>query len=152
PEYSLDMARLGLHPIAREQVPPRFFDPKGASIGTQNAIVGTSPDVVSQTTASAFSVLMANFTPAETINLSLNGGAPTGFAANADGRAFVRVTTGTGLGYITVEAIGQTSGKRSGSVVQVLDNPPYVPCVTAGPHAVNNSVASSAFSLYSSRL
>src|SRR5438552_1830761 len=81
----------------------------------------------------------ADFPPAATINLSLNGGAPTGFAANADGRAFVRVTTGAGLGYITVEAIGQTSGKRSGSVVQVLDNAPYVPGVTAGPHAVNNS-------------
>jgi hypothetical protein len=152
PEHTLDMGQLGIRPIAGPMplrsggaagVPgaPHLLRPDGATIGVGNAIMVTSPDVVSQSTTSAIGTLLANFTPGETIDYYVNGALAGSFVSDASGRVAVGISTGVGLGYITFEGIGQTSGKRAGSAVQVLDAAPPVPGFAAAPHAVNSAAA-----------
>jgi N-acetylneuraminic acid mutarotase len=160
-EHTIDMGQLGIHPLAVAIPPknsgpvgipgaPRLGLPDGATIGTSNAIMVASPDVVSQSTTSAIGTLLANFTPAETVNYYLNGALAGAFVADASGRVAVGISTGAGQGYITMEGIGQTSGKRAGTIVQVLDAAPPVPGYAAAPHAVN-STASGTFYAYGYR-
>src|SRR4051812_48800078 len=145
PERVLDMTQLGLRPI--QGSPPTNLSPSGGSIGTQNAFMIVSPDVVSQSTASAIGTLLANFTPAENVNYYLNGSLAGTFVADASGRVAVSANTGPGLGYISFEGIGQTSGKRAGGVAQVLNAAPSAPAYAAAPHSLT-STASGTFYAY----
>src|SRR5438270_561637 len=69
------------------------------------------------------------------------------FSADATGRIAVTLNTGAGLGYITMEGIGATSGKRAGAVAQVLDNAPPVPGIAIAPHAVNSTASGTFYAL-----
>jgi hypothetical protein len=143
-EYEVDLGHLGIRPVAAPlplgRAPaPAHPAPATGTFGVDNAYLVSSPDVVSQTTTAAYGMVMANFTPGEIINLYVNGNPAIAVYANNDGQAVLFATTTDGEGYITNEAVGQTSGKRAGSVVQVLDNAPAVPGLATGPHAVNSS-------------
>src|SRR5918911_235511 len=91
PEHTLDMTRLGLRPI--QGAPPRRSEPDGGAIGTQNAYMIVSPDVVSQSTNSAIGTLLVNFTPAESVNYYLNGSLAGSFSAAPNRRGAVALTT-----------------------------------------------------------
>ena len=147
-EHTLDMTALGLRPLQGPM--PKKPEQDTTGMGYLNAIMVASPDVVSQTTANAIGTLLANFNPTELVTYYLNGVVAGTFAANANGVVAVAISTGSGLGYITFEGIGQTSGKRAGTVAQVLDNAPYVPGYAAAPHSVNTT-ASGAFYAYGFR-
>src|SRR5439155_23694999 len=69
------------------------------------------------------------------------------FAGKADGVFAVGISTGAGFGYVTIGQKGLTSGKETGGVVQVAPTGPYLPGVTAAPHAINTA-ASGHFYLY----
>ncbi len=136
--HDIDMGALGIRPY--EEKPPEYDT---GAIGIGNAYMVASPDVVSQSTASALGTLLSGFTPAENVDYYLNGTLAGTFAANANGVVAVGITTGAGLGYITFEGRGQTSLKRAGTVAQVLDNAPYVPGFAHAPHAINTTAGAS---------
>jgi N-acetylneuraminic acid mutarotase len=149
-EATIDLSRLGIHPVAQPlpvgkgappSVPglPQLLLPNGGTIGTSNAYVVASPDVVSQSTTSAFGILGSGFTPAETVSVYFNGALATTGPANVDGVLALGVNTSAGQGYLTIEYVGGTSGKRAGTVLQVLDAAPPVPGFAAAPHAINTS-------------
>jgi hypothetical protein len=71
------------------------------------------------------------------VAVSLNGGAPTNYTASATGRLGQIFNVGAGLGYITIEARGLTSGRQTGGVVEVRDAAPPVPGLAIAPHAIN---------------
>ncbi|HMA36791.1 MAG TPA: hypothetical protein VKY74_20215, partial [Chloroflexia bacterium] len=147
PDQTIDLGPLGIRPIAVPLAPQNSKSaprpglarllPNGGALGTQNAFMGVDPDVVSQSTTSAIGTLLSSFTPNEPIAYYVNGTLAGTFAANADGRLGVSLSPGPGLGYLTMEGIGATSGKRAGGVAYVLDAAPPVPGVAAGPHANN---------------
>src|SRR5206468_6047146 len=62
---------------------------------------------------------------------------PTNYTASATGRLGQIFNVGAGLGYITVEARGLTSGRQTGGVVEVRDAAPPVPGLAIAPHAIN---------------
>src|SRR5436190_18383566 len=132
PEHSADMARLGMHPIRPGHAPA----PDGNALGTSNAFMSVNPEVVAPSTMGAFGTLASSFAPTELVDYYLNGVVAATFAADANGRLAVNVSTGTGTGYITIEAVGQTSAKRAGGVTYVSDSAPTVTGLNAAPHAV----------------
>jgi len=152
-DHVVDLGQLGIRPVAVPIAPQNSKSapfgglsralPNGGAIGTQNAFMDASPDVISQTTTGAIGTLLSSFTPAETVNYYINGALAGSFAANANGVVAVGINTGAGLGYLTLEGIGATSGKRAGTVAQVLDAAPYVPGYAAAPHAVNETASGS---------
>jgi hypothetical protein len=148
-EHVLDMGKLGLRPI--QGTPPMLPRPNGGAIGTQNAYMVASPDVVSQSTASALGTLLSGFTPGENIFYFLNAAQVATFTADTNGRLAVGISTAAGQGFLTFEGVGQTSGKRAGTVAQVLDSAPLVPGFASAPHALNTSAAAGTFLAYGFR-
>jgi Domain of unknown function (DUF4214) len=137
----IDMGRLGIRPLT---APMNFSKPSSGPGADSNAVgkgafFGTTHQVVNQNTVSAFGTLGSGFTPAESVQFFLNGVVAGTFVADANGRLAVGITTGAGFGFITLEEVGTTSGKRAGGIVQVASTGPYLPGVTTAPHAVNTS-------------
>ena len=151
-DHLLDLAELDIHPVAAP-LPLRALSsgdagsPEGAAMGTGKAFLGITHEVVNQSTTGAFGTLSSGWTPAESVQIYLNGALAATFAASADGTVAVGINTGAGFGYITIEEIGLTSGKDTGGVVQVAPTGPYLPGVTGAPHAINTA-ASAHFYLY----
>src|SRR5205085_11847127 len=56
---------------------------------------------------------------------------------SATGRLGQIFNVGSGLGYITIEARGLTSGRQTGGVVEVRDAAPPVPGLAIAPHAIS---------------
>ena len=138
---TIDMAASGIRPLPNRPDPgkvPGGISPLGAAVGRGRALIAVAPDVVNQSTTSALVTLVTGFTPGETVNYSLNGGAATPFAADAAGKLRINVTTGVGFGYISILAMGLTSGNAAGGIVQVDSTGPYLVGVAAGPHAINH--------------
>src|SRR4029079_15954961 len=94
--------------------------------------------------------LASSFAPSELVDYYINGAIAATFTADARGRLAVHLSTGTGPGYITIEAVGQTSGKRAGGVLYVSDTAPVVTGLNAAPHAVQAS-GSATINLYGLR-
>ncbi len=134
--HVLDMGRLGIHPTRFRQAPLQAHAPAGAALGTFNAFMSVSADVIPENTAAAAGLLWSSFTASENINVYLNGTLAGPFAANASGRLALLLNTAAGQGYITIEGIGQTSGKRAGGVVEVLTPAPTAPGLAVAPHAI----------------
>jgi hypothetical protein len=141
----IDLAVLGIHP-ATAPLPHRALSsgnagsPESAAMGTGKAFMGTTHDFVNPNTPNAFGVLSSGWTPGETVQHYLKG-VQTGMSiANADGVVAIKVNTGSGFGYFTIEQIGLTSGKDAGGVVEVA-SPGPLPGVTGAPHAINTTAA-----------
>jgi hypothetical protein len=133
--YVVDLPSMGVHPI--EGTPPRSYRPDGGAVGIGGAFMSVSPEVVSQTIPAGFGAASANWMPNEMVAVSLNGGAPSNFMASSTGRLGQIFNVGAGLGYITIEARGLTSGRQTGGVVEVRDAAPPVPGLAIAPHAIN---------------
>src|SRR5436190_13937120 len=146
---TVDLGKSSIHPsavpypICGAGAPPvsnpfSMISPNGGAIGTQNAYLSLSPDVVSSTTSAAIALIGSGYTPSEVVTVYFNGLFATNATAGAaNGRIALLINTGSGQGYLTVEGVGVSSGKRAGSVAQVLDAAAPVPGFGAGPHAVN---------------
>ena len=98
--------------------------------------MATTADVVPPSTTRAVGTLFSGFAPGETVNYYLNGVLATTFVADANGRLGVFLNSGAGQGFITVDGIGQTSGKRAGGVLDVLNTAPTSPGLAMAPHAL----------------
>ena len=108
------------------------------AVGKGFATLGITHNLVNQRTPSAFGVVSSGWIPAENVQFLLNGVVALTSPSSAEGRLAVGVSTGVGFGYLLVEEIGVTSGKRAAGVVQVSDTGPCmpVPGVATAPHAV----------------
>ncbi len=106
-----------------------------AIVGSANAYMATTADVVPPSTTRAVGTLFSGFAPGENVNYFLNGTLAATFAADADGRVGVFLNSGTGQGFIAVDGIGQTSGKRAGGVLEALNTAPSSPGLAMAPHA-----------------
>ena len=153
--YVVDLARMGVHPLAKPLSPTTgepgkpanaganplhvldLLLPDSGAVGVLGAYMSVSPDVISQSIASGFGAVSANWTPGESVAVSLNGGAPTNYIASATGRLGQIFNVGAGEGYITIEARGLTSGRQTGGVVEVRDSGPVIPGLAIAPHAIN---------------
>ena len=145
----VDMAALGIYPTEVPVTSPGTpSSPDGAAVGLANAFLGISHEIVNHNTTGAFGTLSSGWTPAESVQFYLNGSLAGTFAASANGAVAVGVNTGAGFGYIKVDEKGLTSLKETGGVVQVAPTGPYLPGVTAAPHAVNTSAATAPLLLY----
>ena len=123
--HEIDLTRAGIMPIPFN-MPWLRPAPDGAVIGTANAYMATTADVVPPSVTRAVGTLFSGFAPGETVNYYLNGVLATTFIADANGRLGVFLNSGAGQGFITVDGIGQTSGKRAGGVLEVLNtHPPH---------------------------
>ncbi len=138
----IDLAALNIHPTSV----PLFLHgsseaptPEGAAMGTGNAFLGITHEVVNQNTSNAFGTLSSGWAPTETVQIYFNGSLLTTGTANVDGVLAVGISTGAGFGYVTIEEKGLTSGKETGGVVQVAPTGPYLPGVTGAPHAINTT-------------
>ena len=58
---------------------------------------------------------------------------------------------GPGQRYVTFEAIGQSSGKRAGTVIQGLNAAPPVPGLAIAPHAINQTTGTATFDVFGTR-
>ena len=112
-------------------------------MGTGNAFLGITHEVVQQSTTNAFGTLSSGWTPTEGVQFFLNGALAGTFAANATGHVAVGINTGAGFGFITIEQFGTISGKRTGGVCQVSATGPYLSGNVSAPHAVNTSAGGS---------
>jgi hypothetical protein len=132
--YVLDLPSMGVHPM--QAPPPASVFPDGGAVGLGGAFMSISPDVVSQSVASEVGVVSSSWTPSEVVVVSVNGGAPTNVTASASGRVGMYLNVGAGLGWITVEQRGLTSGRQTGGVIEVRDAAPPVPGLAIAPHAI----------------
>ena len=133
--YEIDLTRAGIVPIPFN-MPALRNTPDGAIVGSQNAYMATTADVVPPSTIQAVGTLFSGFAPGETVNYYLNGVLATTFVADANGRVGVFLNSGAGQGFITVDGIGQTSAKRAGGVLEVLNTAPTSPGLAMAPHAL----------------
>ncbi|MGH7984034.1 MAG: hypothetical protein ACREFF_12925, partial [Candidatus Udaeobacter sp.] len=146
----IDLAALDIHPTSV----PVFLHgsskapiPGGAAMSTGKAFLGMTHEVVNQNTTAAFGILSSGWGPMESVQFYVNGVLAATFSANVDGVVAVGISTGAGVGYVTINQKGLTSGKETGGVVQVAPTGPYLPGVTGAPHAINTT-ASGHFYLY----
>ena len=133
--HEIDLTRAGIMPIPFN-MPWSRPAPDGAVVGSANAYMATTADVVPPSTTRAVGTLFSGFAPGETVNYYLNGVLATTFVADANGRVGVFLNSGAGQGFITVDGIGQTSGKRAGGVLEVLNTAPTSPGLAMAPHAL----------------
>src|SRR6476620_4491893 len=134
--HEIDLTRAGIMPIPFN-MPALLHMPDGAIVGSANAYMATTADVVPPSTAASIvGTLFSGFAPGETINYYANGSLLTTFIADANGRLGVRLGNLTGQGFITIDGIGQTSGKRAGGVFEVLNTAPTSPGFAMAPHAI----------------
>ena len=152
----IDLAALDIHPVAAPMALPFSVDtllsPDGSTVGVGNASVSMSPEVANQSITSAYGLVGANFIPAESVQLFLNGSLATTAPANANGRLLFTISTGAGFGFLTVVEKGVTSSRQAGAVVQVAPTGPYLAGFAAAPHAVNNTGTPGTFNFIASRL
>src|SRR5262249_33993149 len=99
----------------------------------------TTHEFVSQNTQNAFGVLSSGWTPGETVQHYFKGVLSGMSVANAEGVVAIKVNTGSGFGYFTIEQIRLTSGKDAGEVVEV-SSPAPLPGVAGAPHAINTTL------------
>ena len=133
--HEIDLTRAGIMPIPFN-MPALLKMPDGAIVGSQNAYMATTADVVPPSTTRAVGTLFSGFAPGENVNYFLNGSLAATFVADANGRVGVFLNSGAGQGFITVDGIGQTSGKRAGGVLEVLNTAPTSPGLAMAPHAL----------------
>src|SRR5438874_6007986 len=129
------MSSMGVHPMTGPS--PQSSYPRGGAVGLGGAFMSVSPDVVSQSISSELGVLSANWTPGETVAVSINGGVPVNVTASSTGRVGIYINIGAGLGWITIEQRGLTSGRQTGGVAEVRDTAPSGPGLAIGPHTIN---------------
>ena len=80
-DHIVDLGQLHISPVSAPAYPKNTNpQPNGGAIGTQNAYMVASPDVVSRTTTGAFGTLTSGWTPGETVNYTANGAAFGSFA------------------------------------------------------------------------
>jgi len=133
--HEIDLTRAGIMPIPFN-MPALLKMPDGAIVGSQNAYMATTADVVPPSTTRAVGTLFSGFAPGENVNYFLNGTLAATFVADANGRVGVFLNSGAGQGFITIDGIGQTSGKRAGGVAEVLNTAPTSPGFAMAPHAL----------------
>ena len=133
--HEIDLTRAGIMPIPFN-MPWLRPAPDGAVVGNANAYMATTADVVPPSTTRAVGTLFSGFAPGETINYFLNGALAATFVADTNGRLGVFLNSNAGQGIITVDGIGQTSGKRAGGVLEVLNTAPTSPGLAMAPHAL----------------
>ncbi len=133
--HEIDLTRAGIMPIPFN-MPALRNVPDGAVVGSQNAYMATTADVVPPSTTRAVGTLFSGFAPGENVNYFLNGTLAATFAADANGRVGVFLDTPAGSGFATVEGIGQASGKRAGGVVEQSSTAPTSPGLAMAPHAL----------------
>ena len=131
-DHVVDLAKVGVQPT------PYIPAPEGAALGSSNAYMAVSPDVSGFGT-SVIGTISSSFTPGESVNYSLNGGPPSTFAADVNGRLAVSITVSSGEGFIVAEAVGQSSGKHAGGVAYVSASAPLVRGAAIAPHAINQT-------------
>src|SRR5207302_4792275 len=100
--HVLDLGRLGIRPT---RTPRPAASPNGGALGTSNAFMSVTADVVPVSTTKALGTLFSSFTPSELIDYYLNGSLAGTFAADGNGHLGVYLNTGSG-GYITIEGVG----------------------------------------------
>ena len=133
--YKIDLTRAGIMPIPFN-MPASWHMPDGAIGGSANAYMATTADVVPPSTTNAVGLLFSGFAPGETINFFVNGSLAGTPVADTNGRLIASSTTGTVQGIVTVDGIGQTSGKRAGGVFEILNTAPTSPGLAMAPHAL----------------
>ena len=116
--HEIDLTRAGIMPIPVQCAWSRPA-PDGAVIGTANAYMATTADVVPPSTTRAVGTLFSGFART-TVNYYLNGVLATTFIADANGRVGVFLNSNAGQGFITVDGIA-TDGKRAGGVLNMLN-------------------------------
>ena len=133
--YVVDLPSMGIHPMQGPR--PDIMSPDGGAVGLGGAFVSISPDVISQSVSSGVGVVSSSWTPSEMVAVSINGGAPSNVTASTSGRVGMYLNVGAGLGWITVEQRGLSSGRQTGGVIEVRDAAPPVPGLAIAPHAIN---------------
>src|SRR5882757_3272791 len=83
--HEIDLTRAGIMPIPFN-MPALLKMPDGAVVGSANAYMATTADVVPPSTTRAVGTLFSGFAPSETVNYYLNGSLAATFAADANGR------------------------------------------------------------------
>ena len=138
--HEIDLTRAGIMPIPFDMPALRNMPdgamPDGAIVGSQNAYMATSADVVPLNTTRAEAVLFSGFTPGENVNVFFNGLSQGMFATDTNGRLGFFLNTMALEGVVTVDGIGQTSGKRAGGAFQVRASAPASPGLAMAPHAI----------------
>ena len=112
----IDMAALDIPPLSAPlplRAPSVDPGPNGAAVGTSNAFLGITTEIVNQSTTNAFGTLASGFTPAESVQFWLNGALAGTFAASANGTVAVGINTGAGFGFITFGRDRRDEWKRS---------------------------------------
>ena len=135
-EHTIDLGRLGIQPTLFTLPSPSRPSPDSGAIGTFNAYMSVSADVVPPSTTAAAATILSGFTPSEMINIYVNGTLAGSFAANANGVLSLTASTPAGNGYFILEGIGQTSGKRAGGTFEALSTAPTSPGLAIAPHAL----------------
>src|SRR5205814_7588963 len=98
---------------------PQLPEPEGGAVGLLGAFMSISPDVVSPSVSSELGVVSANWTPNETVAVTINGGIPSNVTASSTGRVGMYVSISSGEGWLTVEQRGLSSGRQTGGVAEV---------------------------------
>jgi hypothetical protein len=119
---------------------PGHVKPDTGAVGTLGAYMSASPDVVSTTVAGVYTpsvgFIASGFLPLEATVITLNGTPAATFNADALGFIVFRLTPGNAEGYVSVGAIGQTSGRMAAATAQISNTGPIVPGLAVAPHAV----------------
>jgi len=129
----IDLGRLGISG-ATGAAPPAL--PATGAIGTSNAYLSLSPDLIPVSTTVAVGIVGSGFTAAELVDIYANGALITTLTADGNGRVTLGLGTLAGTGDLTILATGRTSGKSAGSVGRLVTGP-TVPGLATAPHAVN---------------
>jgi len=93
--HEIDLTRAGIMPIPFN-MPALLKNPDGAIVGSQNAYMATTADVVPPSTTRAVGTLFSGFAPGENVNYFLNGTLAATFVADANGRVGVFLNSGAG--------------------------------------------------------
>ena len=132
--YVIDLGQLGIQPLPFKLPPPWRANPEDGAIGTAN--MATTADVVPPATTRAVGTIFAGFTPSELINCYLNGTLAATFSADSNGHLGIFLNTTSSVGYLTLDCIGQTSGKRAGGAIEISSTAPSSPGLAMTPHAL----------------
>ena len=133
--HVIDLGQLGIQPLPFKLSSPWRANPEGGdAIGTAN--MATTADVVLPSTTGAVGAVFAGFTPNELINCYLNGTLAATFSADSNGHLGIFLNTTDLVGYITIDGIGQTSGKRARGAIEISSTAPSSPGLAMTPHAL----------------
>jgi len=132
----LDLPQLGIQPLPLNLSSLLHPNPDDGAMGYDNAYMAVTADVVPPSTTRAVGAVFSGFTAGETMNLYFNGILVGTSTVDTNGHLGVFLNTGAGSGYITIDGIGQTSGKRAGGATYVSATAPSSPGFTMTPHAL----------------